>query len=334
MIKSLSSYFAFLTCCVHFCYSTPIDTNFIAFYPYQGTFYSYWINKNNRIEYFNKEKNYRLQYIPNSWGSWGIGATYRWIDLSVGIASYGKKDESLFGKTNKIDIQSHLYPRNYLIDLFFQYYQGFYSESHYITNDSNTVYIRPDVAMAQIGGSLFRVLKPDKFSAKSVFSASEIQKKSAGTWVLGGKFNVFFLGADSSLTSKLLDSIFKSDFRITKFNTLLVGLQGGYLYNWKRKNWILHFGFIFGLATQLQYKEIISMPGKLYPHSTTGGAVNVRLAATYSKNRFFFILAGITDFYQYPLNNYISLEHMFGRVDIIGGYRLFTKKTTRQVLNL
>lgn len=100
-------------------YTANIDTNYIAYYPYKSTLYSYIISKNNKLEYQNSEKNYRINYLPNTWGSFGFGYTYKWFDLSLGIASFGKKDESIYGNTTKLDIQSHIYLRNYLIDLFF-----------------------------------------------------------------------------------------------------------------------------------------------------------------------------------------------------------------------
>lgn len=316
-------------------FASNIDTNYIGYYPFKGTLYSYIINKNNRLEYHHIEKNYYLHYLPNSWGSFGFGGSYRWFDLSLGIASFGKKDESIYGKTTKLDIQSHIYLRSYMIDLFLQSYKSFYSESYYITNDSQKVYLRPDIGLTQIGGSLYRILKSDKFSPKAAFSASEIQKRSAGTWVLGGKINIFGLLSDSSFTSTLLDTIFKSDFRFNSFVALMIGLQGGYLHNFKLKNWILHISFMAGLANQMQNKKLSSQPDKNYVHTTTGITINFRFATTYSKNRYYFILAAISDDYKYPLSNQIRLSHQFGRIDIVVGYRLFNNsKTNQQVLNL
>ncbi len=323
MIKAIS---VLLLVVVVETFASNTDTNYIGHYPYKGTLYSYIISKNQQLEYQNSEKNYRLNYLPNTWGSFGFGANYDWFDLSLSLASFGKRDESVYGNTTRVDIQSHLYPKHYLIDLFFQSYKSFYSESYYVTNDNQKVYLRPDIELKQLGGSMFRIVKSDKFSPKAAFSASEIQKKSTGTWVFGGKFNIFLLSTDSSFTSTLLDTIFKNDFRFKSFNTLMIGVQGGYLYNLKVKNWIFHFSLITGLANQFQNKELTSQPDKYYAHSTTGFTINVRLAATYSKNRFYFIFAAISDDYKYPLSNQILLSHQFGRIDIMFGYRLFHEK--------
>lgn len=303
--------------------SQVIDTNYINFFPYEGTVYSYLINKNNNLKYTNIERNYSIYYYPNSWGSFGIGGSYKWLDLSLGLLSYGIKDEKIYGKTSRIDIQSHLYPRNYIIDGFFQYYNSFYSNSYIVTKDKNDIYVRSDISMAQAGGNLLRILKPDKFSPKAVFSQSEIQKKSVGTWVVGSKITVFAISSDSAFTPNSLDTIFTKDFKLLSFSSIMAGIQGGYMYNWKKKHWLINISAIFGLGSQFQQKTLASQPNRSYPHATTGIITNIRLAVSYSKNRTYFIFSAITDNCQYPLNNYIRIDHIFGRIDIVYGYRLF-----------
>jgi len=306
-----------------------VDTNFIGIYPYDGGIYSYISNKSNDLSYRNTQKNYTLYYYPNTWGYWGIGAYYKWLDLSVNLYSFGKRDESLYGITSRIDLQSHIYLRKYIIDAFFQYYNSFYSNSYYLTNDSNKIYLRPDIKMFHSGINFLRIVKYNKFSVKSAFSQSEIQKKSVGTWIWGAKFNIFGISADSVFSSSILHSIFPKDYRLISFNSTQIGIKGGYMYNYKRKYWTFNITVILGLSNQFQQKVLASNIDKNYVHVTTDVTVNVRLAASYSKNRYYLIISGINDNCQYSLNNFIKLNHIFGRVDIIFGYRLFNKKNIK-----
>ena len=306
--------------------SQIIDTNYINFYPYEGGVYSYISNKNNQLSYKNTQKNYSLNYFPNTYGYFGLGAYYNWFDLSFNLFSYGKRDENIYGTTNRIDIQSHFYPRKYVIDLFFQFYNSFYSNNYPLTNNDNKAYLRPDIKMFHTGINLFTIKKYDKFSIKSAFSQSEIQKKSVGTFIYGTKLNFFGIETDSSFSSSLLDSIFPEDFRLISFNSLLLGICGGYMHNFVIKSWILHITAIAGLANQFQQKQLTNNIGKYYVHSTTGIILNVRIAASYCKDRYYLIISGINDNCQYSLSNNIKLEHLFGRVDITFGYRLFKKK--------
>ncbi len=311
-------------------HSQTTDTTYIQPYPFKGTIYSYLTNKNAQISYINAEKKYSLNYYPNTWGSFGIGASYQWIDLSLGLFNYGIRNESEYGKTSRLDLQSHFYIKQYILDAFLQAYQSFYSNSIYVTNENQPVYLRPDITFFHLGTNILRIFKHDKFSIKAAFSPSTEQKKSIGTFVIGGKFNIFSVSSDSVLNSSMTNTIFPSDFQLLSFSSLLIGVQFGYMYNYRYKNWLFHFTFIAGLATQLQQKQISSTPNRYYPHSTTGIIGNGRLSIMYNKERFYLILSAIADNCQYPLNKSIRLEHNFGRADITFGYRTFKKTHKHQ----
>ncbi len=303
--------------------TTNVDTNYIGYYSNKMGIYSYISNKINNLLYTNVEVKYSLSYYPNSWGTFGIGAYYKWIDLSASFSSFGRKDPDIYGYTSRFDVQSHFYLRTYIIGSFLQFYKSFFSNSNIITYENKNVYLRPDISMTHIGGNIFRILKPDKFSPKAVFSQSEIQKKSVGSWVVGTKFTVFAISADSSFSSSLLDNFFLQDYRLLGFSCLLAGIKGGYMYNLKRKYWTFNFSIIFGFGSQFQLKRLVYKPDRTFAHTTTGFIQNVRLAACYSKNKMYFIFAAISDNHHYPLSKFVRIEHTFGRIDLILGYRLY-----------
>jgi hypothetical protein len=303
-----------------------VDTNYIAQHPFKGNIYYYITTKNNELSFQNTITKYTLTYSPNSWGSQGVGFSYQWFDISVGLISYGKRDEKLYGKTTRFDFQSHLYLRKYIIDIFIQNYNGFYSTSGIVTPSKTQIYKRNDISMTQIGGNLIYLFNYSRFSTKAAYSQSEIQRKRVGTWALGSKINIIGIDCDSSFTSPLLDSIFKPDYRFNKFTALQVGVLGGYLQNWVYKNWTFSGTFLFGFANQIHFKQLASDVNKTFAHSTTGFINNFRLGVGYSKNSFYFLLSGVTDNCSYPFDNEHKLNHSFGRVDVTLGYRIFKKK--------
>lgn len=308
---------------IHASLFSQTDTNFIQQQPYNGTIYSYLNNKNNTIEYFNKTANYTLTYNPNSWGSFGIGASYKWVDVSLGLLSFGKLDENKYGTTIRTDFQFHLYPRKYIIDLFLQNYKGFYSINKEVLQPNQKALIRSDIGMNHIGLNFIRIINDKQYSTKAAYSLSEIQKRKAGTWAFGAKFNVFNVYSDSTLLNPSIDSLYQNDYKIKQFTSLLIGFLGGYLQNWVYKNWVFNITLMVGLANQLQYKELSSQLNKFYPHSTTGIILNVRLGAGYNHKRSFFYFYGITDNCNYPLSVNYFIKHSFGRIDFCYGYRLF-----------
>jgi len=305
------------------------DSNFISQHPYDATLYSYLTSKINTIEYYTVKSKYTLRYQPNSLGSFGIGGSYKWVDLSLGILSYGKQDNNKYGTTTRFDVQSHLYPRKFIFDIFFQLYNGFYSVNKEIIPKGAKSYYRNDIGMSQLGINIIRILNYEQFSTKAAFSQSEIQRKKAGSWAVGTKFNIFGINSDSSLLAQNIDSLYLSDYRIKQFSVLQIGILGGYLYNWLYKNWLFNVSAMAGLASQLQFKELSSQIGKIYPHSTIGGIVNVRFGIGYNKERSYFYVSASSDNCNYPLSSDYQLKHTFGRIDVCYGYRLLKTKNTK-----
>lgn len=301
------------------------DTSYISKLPYNGTIYSYLNRKINSVDYSNSNTRYTLSYSPNIWGSFGIGGSYKWMDLSVGLFSYGKLDENQYGKTQRIDIQSHIYLRKYITDLFLQNYIGFYSTNKEVIKPNSKAFIRSDIGLTQAGLNFVRIINYNQYSTKAAYSLTEIQKKKAGSWAVGAKFNIFNINSDSSLLSPNIDSLYQNDFKIKQFTSVLMGVFGGYMQNWLYKKWVFNATIMAGLANQLQYKELSSEIGKLYPHSTTGAILNVRFGAGYNNNRSYFYIYAISDNCNYPLSAKYILKHTFGRIDICYGYRLFKK---------
>lgn len=308
---------------IHASTIAQVDTSFVAKLPYKGTIYSYINSKSNSISYASNSSNFALMYAPNSWGSIGIGGSYKWLDLSIGLLSYGKLNENQYGTTHRIDLQSHIYSRKYITDLFLQNYIGFYSTNKEVVATGEKAYIRKDIGMTHIGLNFLRIIDYKHYSTKAAFSSTEIQKKKAGTWAVGAKFNTFNIFSDSSLLSPKIDSLYQHDFKLKQFTSLLIGFMGGYMQNWLYKNWVFNATIMAGLANQLQYKELSYEFGKFYPHSTTGIIINARLGAGYNNDRSFFYFYIISDNCTYPLSGKYNLKHTFGRVDLCYGYRLF-----------
>lgn len=301
------------------------DTNYIQEQPYKGTIYSYLNSKNNTIIYSSIKNNFSLAYKPNSWGNFGIGGSFKWMDLSVGLFSYGKLNESKYGTTQRIDLQTHIYPRKFIIDLFLQNYIGFYSVNKEVIPPDEKALIKNDLGMNQLGLNFVRIINYKQYSTKAAYSQSEIQKKKAGTWAIGAKFNIFNVNSDSTLLNANIDSLYQSDYKLKQFTSFLIGILGGYMQNWLYKNWVFNATIMAGLANQLQYKELSSQYGKFYPHSTTGLIFNVRLGAGYNKHRSYFYFYIISDNCNYPLSSNYELKHIFGRIDLCYGFRLFKK---------
>jgi hypothetical protein len=182
-----------------------------------------------------------LKYRPNSNMAIGLGATYGWLTLnaSVALGFLNPGDEGK-GKTKNIDLQAHLYGKKMTVDLFGQYYKGFYLYPKGTAANAHKYYIRPDISLLQLGISADYILNWRRFSSRAAFLQNEWQTKSAGSFLLGAEFYYGRSTADSALVPTTLGERYKRSANITGMRYGDIGVGAGYAYTLViDKNWFL-----------------------------------------------------------------------------------------------
>lgn len=299
-----------------------IDSNYIGSFNKDFSFYFYLTNKANTIYYTNTKNKYQLIYQPNSWSIAGFGGSYKFIDISAAVLNIGKLDEKKYGYTQRLDLQSHLYLRKYILDIVFQTYTGLYSINQEIIPDKQYSYIREDLNFFNFGINFLRVINSNKFSIKAAYSFSEKQLKPTSTWIYGLRIGYFNLNGDSSFIPQKLNNYYTGDFNLIKFSSTQTGIIGGYMKNWLYKKWIFNTSILIGFINELQFKELKSKPGINYAHSTFGEIANIRLSAGYNTNNKYFYISSIFENCSYHLSQNYQINHLYGRIDIVYGFRL------------
>jgi hypothetical protein len=184
-----------------------------------------------------------LKYRPNTPPNIGIGVTYRVLTLNV-AAGLGFFTPSDNGKTHSLDLQSHLYFRKVSVDLFGQFYHGYYLPNSAFSGKPDLDYTRPDLHVSFVGASAYYVFNYRRFSYRASLVEDEWQTHSAGSPLLG--FEVYYgaLGADSALAPSLIAADSSGRF-IHAAHFFKTGPGVGYAYTlvWNR-----HY-FLTGGAT-------------------------------------------------------------------------------------
>lgn len=149
---------------------------------------------------------------------------------------------------------------------FFQQYKGYFEQPK-----RGEIILHPDVFVRQIGAEAAYLFNSKQFSAKAAFEQSEIQKRSAGSWVLGGGFYYDRIGDDKDAQGE------RARIHI---NNLQLGVKGGYVYSWVMdKNWLLTgmgtAGMHLGNSPELLKKGHV----QIYPTALGRFAVSYHRAA-------------------------------------------------------
>ena len=222
-----------------------VDSNYIeTFDPYlTGRFY--FSQKYTSIVLDGEKKIADLRYRPNTTVNMGVGVTYRslTINLAYGFPFLNRDKEK--GTTKWLDLQSHVYTRNWSIDVFGQFYKGYFLFPKGLgNNDLNNFYVRPDLGISLFGLAVYNLRNGDRFSYRAAMLQSEWQKKSSGTWLVGGEVYAGSISADSALVPSLLENSYKQH-DVSRIRFVELGPGAGYAYTLVLAR---HF-FLTGAAT-------------------------------------------------------------------------------------
>jgi len=226
-------------------YPDDHDTSYYNTYRSMLTARAYLSRKYNVLSFNPPPPSLSFQYRATTSLNLGIGATYHAFTLNIGIGITKFNPDNSKGNTKYLDLQGHFYARKWNIDLWGEFYKGYYLTPQGLAAPSGKAYyLRPDMGFSLIGFAFYRALNEKKFSYQAGLLQNEWQKKSAGSFLYGGEIYYGAIYGDSSLTPTLIDPDI-SMLGINKFHFFSFGPGLGYAYTLVLKE---HF-FVLASAT-------------------------------------------------------------------------------------
>lgn len=211
--------------------SRKFDQDYYESYTDLITSRLYFSQKYTALRIRGSERVRDLQYRPNTTLNLGAGVTYGWftLNLAYGFDFLNRADDTK-GETRYLDLQSHIYTRKMSIDLFGQFYKGFYGYPQKIVpQDKDPWYLRPDIRMRHFGAVGYYIYNWKRFSLRSAMLQNEWQKRSAGTLLIGGEFYYGQTRGDSALVPRALAHDYLQA-GVTKIRYFDIGPGVGYAY--------------------------------------------------------------------------------------------------------
>lgn len=185
------------------------DINLRAFLGYKYTSIAF------RTGRFNTKD--RSVFFPKMPLSIGVGGVYKiyGLNISYGIPLYKNANNKA------VDLQSYIWGRKWLGDIFAQFYKGF--------DDLTLNMSRPDMATNVVGGNVYYLYNYSRFTYRAATVNDEWQYKSSGSPILGFGFTVGNLKSNDDIglgieRNDVDNYIYKKSF----FN---LGPSIGYAYN-------------------------------------------------------------------------------------------------------
>jgi hypothetical protein len=217
------------------------DTTYITNYNNNFTLKFIGINKINYFKVLDRNINSSLRYRPDRRLNLGAGISYKWfaVDLAFNV---GIDENSDFQNSNLFDFQGSIFNDRQYISVSYQYYFGYQINNYtgIAPVDYPETNLRGDIRTVSLGLSYTFAFNYDKFSLKASFIQNEIQRKSAGSFLIGAAFNMFNVVADSSIVPIEVQNNFNQNLFLRDLNSTSLAVNFGYMYTfvWKEHFYI------------------------------------------------------------------------------------------------
>jgi Domain of unknown function (DUF4421) len=209
------------------------DTSYIVdYYKRHLILRAYESTKFNNFKFTDNED--KLIYRPNDHYNLGIGVNYRFICVNIGFyVPLLSKNGDKYGKTKAVDLQTHFYFDKFIVDFYAQFYTGYYLANTNVALEGypQPYEVRPDMRTRDISLAVQYVFNDKHFSYNAPYFQNERQKKSAGSFLLGGGLYHTDAHADSSMAPAMIKySDFFGNIPFSKINNFSIAINAGYGY--------------------------------------------------------------------------------------------------------
>src|SRR5450755_2748952 len=259
LISQLTYFFVFISFASAQKFKIDHDTSYYVTYRSMLTARGYLSRKYNVLSFNPPSPTSSFQYRATTSLNLGIGATYHAFTLNIGFGIVKFNPNSVKGNTKYLDLQGHYFARKWNVDLLGEFYKGYYlTPQGLAAPPGKEYYLRPDMGLSLIGFAFYRALNQKRFSYQAGLLQNEWQKKSAGSFLVGGEIYYGAIHGDSSLMPASIDPKGNA-LSIDKFHFFSFGPGVGYAYTFVFKE---HF-FVLGSATinlAFRYSTEISTP--------------------------------------------------------------------------
>lgn len=121
-------------------------------------------------------------FEPNSGLNMGVGVSFQKFTLNIAVPVSFLNPNRQEEWPRFLDLQTHIYPNRWLLDVFAQFYNGYLIRNF---QNSGEDYLRRDIRAVKLGLGASYLLNGDKISFEAAFQQTAIQKKSAFSPLVG-----------------------------------------------------------------------------------------------------------------------------------------------------
>ncbi|MFN8259162.1 MAG: DUF4421 domain-containing protein [Bacteroidales bacterium] len=259
--------------------------------------------KINHVDIGSEASDNSLKIRPNGNTVLGFGIDTKWIGLSASFSlPFMNKDEDIYGKTESFDIQVNYYGNSFGVDAWARHYKGFYLDNpeDFVNWPNDNYPLLSGMETYGLGLSGYYFFNHKTFSYKAAFPRTMFQKKSSGSFVVGGFASRGVADMPDGVIPPQLPDSLNDDFDIRGFSNSMVGLTFGYTYTWVfAKNFFVNVSLVPGVG--YVWPEVQKSLDNVVYDPSVSLQLTTRLALGYEGRHFYagFNIVAIADNFAY-----------------------------------
>lgn len=159
---------------------------------------------------------------PNNLHSVGVGMTYKWISLDLGVNVGTRKED----RTRRLDMGVTMAFGRNIMRLSFQRYEGY----EVADKDGNDYDFRSDVVSHVAGFTFLRAQPRRMLSLKSLTSGLNVHRESIGTFAYGAYWYWDRIKGDSTIIPNALTEFYSARALVDEARQISLGVMFGYAH--------------------------------------------------------------------------------------------------------
>jgi len=292
-------------------WQSKLDTNYIQVLAAKWSLRFHTISKYDQFTV--SGPGYAASFKPDVKIAFGIGASYKNLAIDLGLNLISSDPEH---KSKNLALLSSMYMGANVIEIFAQKYQNYTVQVYNVNDEPIVDQFRTDIRTYNFGINYHYSFNHRRFSFDAASLGTQVQKRSAGTPLVGGYLSYFNLTADSAILSS---NYANSDAQITRANLFAGGISAGYAYFFVLP---AHFYVMLSLTPKLGLNggNIKSTEDKQIPISVSPGFLT-RNAIGYSSKKFYGFLSALIDYDMGSTGSNNTFSYDPVKIKLLVGYR-------------
>ena len=216
------------------------DTNYVYTYPKSFLISPFYAQRNFSVKLI-PSAGRNTTFIPNMSDAFGVNLAYSNFRIQL-ATKFPDSQKSIEDKVRSryLDLNLQMFKKTFILELSYKNIGGFVDKDYEKPNmTAPAVFADKDLRTRYLKLNYWHLFSSDKFSLRAAYRLMERQKRSAGSWLLGGNITYLSMNSPKSFLEATTRPSFEDYGEIKGMSIVGLGVLGGYAHTFVYKDFFL-----------------------------------------------------------------------------------------------